>query len=88
MSEVPMADAHSTHEMDSVSNPSENRNCKQSAECGVSCVIGGGCASPGVVCLPNATTDTLSLQTERMPAALPSAFASRLADSLFRPPIQ
>ena len=87
-SEMAMADVHAIHKMDSASNPCENRNCKQSAECAMSCVIGGGCSSPSVVGLPNLTIDTRTFQMERLPNILPSAFVSRQVDSLFRPPIQ
>lgn len=83
-----MTDTHKMHKMDSASSPCQKRDCKRSFECGISCVVGGGCACPGVACLPYLTAEMFSSQSERLPAAGPSAFVSRQTDSVFRPPIQ
>lgn len=92
-----MGSAHSTHKMASAgsmhnagaqSGDCEGSDCKQSAECELSCAVGGGCVSPSVGCISNSPIDLPSSHAEHQRSALPSAFVSLQADTLYRPPIQ
>ena len=88
LTEASLTDKHVMHDMDSTSKPCENRNCSQPIECEMPCEMGGSCTSSGVVCLSNLNAELQSFQTEKLPSTQPSALVSRLAESLFRPPIQ